>query len=107
MYNAPPNVNPPPDNNSPANIFAAMKAGSFANANAPQSSDKYDALRPQPTGWNALSTQPTGFNPGFGAGLQPGATNFGQPAGFQQPMQTGFGQPGFGVPQNQFGGYQR
>ncbi|KAG9018542.1 cytoskeletal protein binding protein [Tulasnella sp. 427] len=109
MYNAPPNVNPPPDNNSPANVFAAMKTGAFANASAPQSSDRYDALRPQPTGWNGLNagipSQPTGFNPGFGAGSQLGAT-FGQPAGFQQPMQTGFGQPGFGGTQNQFGGYQ-
>lgn len=87
-----------------------MKAGSFANAAAPQSSDRYDALRPQPTGWNALAPglqpQPTGFNPGFGAGLQPGP-NFGQPAGYQQPMQTGFGQPGYGGTQNQFGQFQR
>lgn len=115
MFTGPPNVNPAPDNNAPANVFAAMKAGSFANAAAPQSSDRYDALRPQPTGWNALGAgvqpQPTGFNPGFGAGLQPNPA-FGQQAGFQQPMQTGFGQPGFGQPgfggaPNQFGGFQR
>ncbi|KAG8899325.1 cytoskeletal protein binding protein [Tulasnella sp. 408] len=115
MFSGPPNVNPAPDTNAPANVFAAMKAGSFANAAAPQSGDRYDALRPQPTGWNALGAgvqpQPTGFNPGFGAGLQPNPA-FGQQAGFQQPMQTGFGQPGFGQPgfggaPNQFGGFQR
>ncbi|KAG8924785.1 cytoskeletal protein binding protein [Tulasnella sp. 417] len=110
MFTGPPNVNPPPDNNAPANVFAAMKAGSFANNAAPQGSDRYDALRPQPTGWNALGAgvqpQPTGFNPGFGAGLQPNPA-FGQQAGFQQPMQTGFGQPGFGGVPNQFGGFQR
>lgn len=120
MFTGPPNVNPPPDNNAPANVFAAMKAGSFANNAAPQTPDRYDSLRPQPTGWNALGAgvqpQPTGFNPGFGAGLQPNPA-FGQPAGFQQPMQTGFGQPGYGQPgygqpgfgsaPNQFGGYQR
>ncbi|KAG8955642.1 cytoskeletal protein binding protein [Tulasnella sp. 424] len=101
MYAGPPNVNPPPNNNSPANIFAAMKAGSFTGSATPQSSDKHDALGPQPTGWNALSggvqPQPTGFNPGFGVGLQPGAT-FGQQPGYQQPMQTGFGQPRSGRP---------
>ncbi|ESK97599.1 cytoskeleton assembly control protein sla1 [Moniliophthora roreri MCA 2997] len=43
---------------NPANIFAQMKSGTFANDNqsGPQASDKYDALRPNPmvpstTGW--------------------------------------------------------
>ncbi|KAF8627174.1 hypothetical protein AX15_004492 [Amanita polypyramis BW_CC] len=46
---------------SPANVFAQMKSGTFANEDnpQPQSAEKYDALRPspfiaQPTGW----TQP-------------------------------------------------
>ncbi|KIJ56862.1 hypothetical protein M422DRAFT_62777 [Sphaerobolus stellatus SS14] len=41
----------PPKDHSPANIFAQMKAGTFADDTAPQPSDKYDALRAQPTGW--------------------------------------------------------
>ncbi|ETW83601.1 hypothetical protein HETIRDRAFT_155103 [Heterobasidion irregulare TC 32-1] len=51
---------------SPANIFAQMKAGTFANDAAPQSSDKYDALRPAPA---QLTAQPTGWGyPGFPGG---------------------------------------
>ncbi|KAF9259485.1 hypothetical protein L218DRAFT_963517 [Marasmius fiardii PR-910] len=49
---------------SPANIFAQMKSGTFAsdNSSTPQSSDKYDALRPnpmvaQPTGWGNFQGQ--------------------------------------------------
>ncbi|KAJ8086575.1 cytoskeletal protein binding protein [Marasmius tenuissimus] len=49
---------------NPANIFAQMKSGTFAsdNSSAPQSSDKYDALRPnpmvaQPTGWGNFQGQ--------------------------------------------------
>ncbi|KIJ70021.1 hypothetical protein HYDPIDRAFT_77892 [Hydnomerulius pinastri MD-312] len=41
-------------NTSPANIFAQMKSGTFASGNehgGPQQPEKYDALRPQPTGW--------------------------------------------------------
>ncbi|THV08589.1 hypothetical protein K435DRAFT_772053 [Dendrothele bispora CBS 962.96] len=56
---------PPPvpsnsnNNNSanPANIFAQMKSGTFATENdtsVPQSADKYNALRPQPTGWGTF-----------------------------------------------------
>ncbi|KAK7049547.1 cytoskeletal protein binding protein [Paramarasmius palmivorus] len=62
---SPPPVPPLPSSNapsttdtSPANIFAQMKSGTFANDNqsGPQGSDKYDALRPNPmvpqaTGW--------------------------------------------------------
>lgn len=41
---------PQSTNAAPANIFAQMKAGTFASDDdAPQSADKYDALR-QPTG---------------------------------------------------------
>ncbi|EJD53499.1 hypothetical protein AURDEDRAFT_79945 [Auricularia subglabra TFB-10046 SS5] len=62
-FSAPPPVPPlptsvSPANAAPANIFASMKAGTFASDdNAPQSADKYDALR-QPTG---LAAQPTGW----------------------------------------------
>jgi hypothetical protein len=66
---------------SPANIFAQMKSGTFGDDAAPQEAstyylvrslisyslsmaDRYDALRPQPTGWNN---------------------------GYQQQQQTGFG----------------
>lgn len=58
----PPPVPPLPQtsaNAAPANIFAQMKAGTFASDEdgGPQPSDKYDALR-QPTG---LTAQPTGW----------------------------------------------
>jgi len=69
----PPATSPPPDNNSPANIFAQMKSGTFGKDDAPQSADKYDALRmgdpsqvvPQQTGWGV---QPNFMPPysGFG-----------------------------------------
>jgi len=49
---------------SPANIFAQMKSGTFGDDAAPQEANRYDALRPQPTGWNN---------------------------GYQQQQQTGFG----------------
>ncbi|KAG9079258.1 cytoskeletal protein binding protein, partial [Ceratobasidium sp. UAMH 11750] len=74
-FNAPPSNAPPQNNFSAANVFASMKAGTFAgnSPGGPQSADKYDALR-----------QPNGQ------------------AGFMQPQQTGFGfqpqqqfQPGF------------
>lgn len=62
----------------PSNIFAQMKAGQFAKpAEAAQPEQKYDALRPQPTG----------FAPG-GFVQQPQQTGF---MGMQQPQQTGFG----------------
>ncbi|KDQ64469.1 hypothetical protein JAAARDRAFT_75108 [Jaapia argillacea MUCL 33604] len=57
----PPLPNAPSKDTSPANVFAQMKSGSFASGNdsgAPQTADKYDALRPnstpipaQVTGW--------------------------------------------------------
>jgi len=103
----PPNTSPPPENHNPANIFASMKAGAFANDAAPQTSDKYDALRPQPTGWNGLQglgpqagfqPQPTGFQspqPGMGTGFN----------AFGQPLQPGFGQPQ-GYQTTGYGNYQ-
>jgi len=70
---SPPPVPPLPSSNnvSPANIFAQMKSGTFASGNEntnPQSSDKYDALRPnyvqaQPTGWGY---QNGNFQGGYG-----------------------------------------
>ncbi|EJD00905.1 uncharacterized protein FOMMEDRAFT_141675 [Fomitiporia mediterranea MF3/22] len=57
-------TNNAPNNTAPANVFAQMKAGTFANDNAPQSGNKYDALRPQPTGWNMQGTT-TGFQNGY------------------------------------------
>ena len=42
----PPAPPQPPVNTNPANIFAQMKSGTFAQDDAPQSADKYDALRP-------------------------------------------------------------
>lgn len=47
-------------NTTPANIFAQMKSGTFANDNStgPQGADKYDALRPNPS---PLTAQPTGW----------------------------------------------
>ncbi|KAH7345107.1 hypothetical protein B0J17DRAFT_638359 [Rhizoctonia solani] len=61
-FNAPPSNAPPQNNLSAANVFASMKAGTFAGGNVsdPQSADKYDALR-QPTGGNFMAPQQTGF----------------------------------------------
>ncbi|KAH8929679.1 hypothetical protein BT69DRAFT_1256049 [Atractiella rhizophila] len=79
----------------PANVFAQMKSGTFANDNnnAPQSAEKYDALRPQPTGF---------VQPGFGAPqqFQP------QPTGFQ-PQMGAFGQNGMMPQQTGYPGFQR
>ncbi|KAF8487578.1 hypothetical protein JB92DRAFT_3021974 [Gautieria morchelliformis] len=47
----PPLAGPPQKDHSPANVFAQMKSGTFGDESVPQSADKYDALRPQPTGW--------------------------------------------------------
>ncbi|QRV76374.1 actin cytoskeleton-regulatory complex protein SLA1 [Ceratobasidium sp. AG-Ba] len=76
MFSAPPSNAPPQNNLSAANVFASMKAGTFAGNNpaGPQSADKYDALR-QPNGQgNFMQPQQTGF------GYQP-----------QQQFQPGFG----------------
>ncbi|KAG9128371.1 cytoskeletal protein binding protein [Ceratobasidium sp. 392] len=78
LFNAPPSNAPPQNNFSAANVFASMKSGNFAgnNPNAPQSADKYDALR-QPNGQ-------TGF-------MQPQQTGFGfQPQQQFQPGYNGF-----------------
>ncbi|KAH9000105.1 hypothetical protein EDB92DRAFT_1829327 [Lactarius akahatsu] len=57
-----------PKDTNPANVFAAMKAGTFANDSAPQSADKYAALRVDPSP-SPLSAQPTGWGfPGFPGG---------------------------------------
>ncbi|KAJ1311553.1 hypothetical protein OPQ81_010037 [Rhizoctonia solani] len=61
-FSAPPSNAPPQNNLSAANVFASMKAGTFAggNSNDPQPADKYEALR-QPTGGNFMAPQQTGF----------------------------------------------
>ncbi|RXK37875.1 hypothetical protein M231_04874 [Tremella mesenterica] len=74
-----------PDKFAPSNIFAAMKKTDFGRPEdeRPQSSNKYDALRPLTTGYNGA--------PGFPVlpqqtGLMPQQTGFGvlsQPTGFQ------------------------
>ncbi|CAE7122972.1 unnamed protein product [Rhizoctonia solani] len=62
VFNSPPSSAPPQNNLSAANVFASMKAGTFAGGNTtePQPADKYDALR-QPTGGNFMAPQQTGF----------------------------------------------
>lgn len=62
-------INNGPDRFSAANIFGQMKQGTMhQDANqAPQNSQKYDALRPQPTGFQPggyINTQFTGYNGG-------------------------------------------
>lgn len=55
-----------------SNIFQQMKTGAFAkdpNA-APQSSEKYDALRPQPTGFQPGGVMPQFTGMGFGQSAQ-------------------------------------
>ncbi|KAH7930078.1 hypothetical protein BV22DRAFT_1191549 [Leucogyrophana mollusca] len=70
-------------NTSPANVFAQMKSGTFANGNdgtgPQQPAEKYDALRVNP-----LAAQPTGF--------APQATGWGgyQPNGGYQNGYTGY-----------------
>jgi hypothetical protein len=78
----------------PSNIFAQMKAGQFAKPadQQPQQEQKYDSLRPQPTGFAAggqmggmqpLQAQPTGFAP-FGGYMQQ------QPPPMMYGQQTGY-----------------
>ncbi|SCV67798.1 BQ2448_5409 [Microbotryum intermedium] len=74
----------------PTNIFASMKDGTFASGSTqlgPQQANKYDSLRPQPTGFagGAIQAQPTGF-------------------GIMQPQMTGYN-PSFNGQQQQQGGY--
>jgi hypothetical protein len=75
----PPSAPSPANNANPANIFAQMKSGTFGDDSAPQApgkssspflfrgsgscqtSDRYDALRPQQTGWNGNGYQQTGY----------------------------------------------
>ncbi|RDX55445.1 hypothetical protein OH76DRAFT_1396833 [Lentinus brumalis] len=53
-------------NTNPANIFAQMKSGTFAQDEpGPQGAEKYDALRPNPT---PLTVQSTGWG-GYGGGM--------------------------------------
>ncbi|PWZ03492.1 hypothetical protein BCV70DRAFT_155088 [Testicularia cyperi] len=68
-----------------SNIFQQMKSGQFAKDPnvAPQASDKYDALRPQPTGF-----QPGGVMPQF-TGMNFGSQQ--QPFGNQQGGYGGYG----------------
>ncbi|KAK7061699.1 hypothetical protein R3P38DRAFT_2831037 [Favolaschia claudopus] len=67
-FSSPPPVPPLPSsapaNTNPANIFAQMKAGTLgAEDDAPQSSDRYDALRPNP-----MVAQTTGWGGGYQGG---------------------------------------
>jgi actin cytoskeleton-regulatory complex protein SLA1 len=67
-------INNGPDRFSAANIFGQMKQGTMHQDTnqAPQNSQKYDALRPQPTGFQPggyINTQFTGYN-GGGYGYQ-------------------------------------
>ncbi|KAJ7129719.1 hypothetical protein C8R44DRAFT_777490 [Mycena epipterygia] len=66
-FSSPPPVPPLPSsatNTTPANIFAQMKSGTFgAEDNTPQSSDRYDALRPNP-----MVAQATGWGGGYQGG---------------------------------------
>ncbi|KIY73779.1 hypothetical protein CYLTODRAFT_386449 [Cylindrobasidium torrendii FP15055 ss-10] len=59
---SPPQSTAPSTN--PANIFAQMKSGTFAKDEAPQNSNKYDALRPN----SAMQPQMTGWGGGYGNG---------------------------------------
>ncbi|PWN26743.1 hypothetical protein BDZ90DRAFT_232859 [Jaminaea rosea] len=111
-------------------IFASMKSGTFAqgdNAKAqqPQQAQRYDALRPQPTGWSPAGVQQpqaTGMGMGgYGGGMGQQMTGMGgygmgmgmQPQYTAQPGMGGFGQQQTGQPYGQqqgygggYGGYQ-
>ncbi|KAJ9096055.1 hypothetical protein QFC21_005420 [Naganishia friedmannii] len=109
------------DRFAPQSIFANMKRGEIGKSEheAPQSADKYDALRPQPTG--ALMPLTTGYNggmmpqqtgmmgqmSGYGNGMM-GMNMTGMPQQQQQQQQTGYmnmQQTGF-MNQNSQGGYR-
>jgi len=104
------------DKFSAANVFAQMKTGQFgADANKePQSASRYDALRPQPTGFQpgGILSQPTGFpqqqpqqqQPQFGMGMQPMGMQMTGFPGQQQQQQQPY--PGFGQGGGSFG-FQR
>jgi len=85
-FNPQPPQNQNQNNTAPANVFAQMKAGTFAQNEdlAAQPTNKYDALRANressaepPIAWRrgltltfslvALTAQPTGWFPGPGA----------------------------------------
>jgi len=62
-FNPQPPQNQNPNNTAPANVFAQMKAGTFAQGDSqPQSPNKYDALRTT----NPLAAQHTGWIAGPG-----------------------------------------
>lgn len=114
------------DEYSAGNIFASMKSGTFAKGDkAPQAAQKYDALRPQPTGWSPAGVQQPQLTGWCGAGglhqqiagmpggmgmmstemgmiqpqftAQPGMYQQSQYGGQQQQQQqSGYGQPGYG-----------
>ncbi|KAK0569100.1 cytoskeletal protein binding protein [Tilletia horrida] len=88
------------DKFSAANVFAQMKSGQFGkdSTTEPQSASRYDALRPQPTGFQpgGVVSQPTGF-----AGqMMPQQQQMQFPMGMQM---TGF--PGQQQQQQQYPGY--
>ncbi|CAO1631311.1 unnamed protein product [Jaminaea pallidilutea] len=106
-----------------SSIFASMKSGTFAKPDSgsnPQAAQKYDALRPQPTGWNPAGVQQpqqTGMQMGMGmgygmqaqqTGMYPQYTAqqgmYGQQQGQQQPQQTGYGGYGYQPQQGGYGG---
>ncbi|KAJ9095800.1 hypothetical protein QFC19_007414 [Naganishia cerealis] len=114
------------DRFAPQSIFANMKRGEIGKSEheAPQSADKYDALRPQPTG--ALMPLTTGYNGGMmpqqtgmmGGNYGMSSMNTGMPMGMgmnmtgmpqqQQQQQSGYmnmQQTGF-MNQNSQGGYR-
>ncbi|CAO1618113.1 unnamed protein product [Parajaminaea phylloscopi] len=92
-------------------IFASMKSGTFAKGDeAPQASQKYDALRPQPTGWSPAGVQQpqqTGWGGGVGqqmTGMPGGMGMMNTGMGMMQPQFTA--QPGM-YQQAQYGGQQQ
>jgi hypothetical protein len=82
------------------NIFAQMKSGQFGKDanNAAQPPAKYDALRPQPTGWSPAGVQQPQQTGAFGGGMYPQQTGVGM--GMMQPQYTAMQQQ----PQHQQGG---
>ncbi|GAA5885691.1 hypothetical protein JCM6882_007530 [Rhodosporidiobolus microsporus] len=83
--------------NAPTNVFASMREGTFAKGSThlpSQDASKYDALRPQATGFGFGQQQPM---------QQQQQPMMGQPTGFmpqqQMPQMTGW------MPQQQYGQY--
>ncbi|WWC73129.1 uncharacterized protein I206_107095 [Kwoniella pini CBS 10737] len=115
-FNAIANMPPPQqaqgDQNkfAPSNIFAAMKKNDFGKPEEqqPQSSNKYDALRPLTTGYNGAPGQMMPQQTGYGMGMMPQQTGYNMGmmpnmTGYNPMMGNGYQQQQQNQGQNPYG----